>query len=1478
MSKKNTGKNKGKTYPEQMDIHSEPQVSEFASAPMQVEPVVKSNKGKPGPEQMDTSFGPPGSEFASTPMQLEPVDNSKKSNKGKPGPKRIDNPFGPQVSEFASAPMQVEPVVNSNKGKKGKPGPKRIDNPFGPPGSEFASSPNVYKFASPPNASEFASASMDYIPQERIGKPAPDNGPMNYTIQDVHVAPEKNNNIVVNFGWSGEGTSFSQALSDPLLIKGAALSDVTSANLSLVNRINQMYKPQTPAIEGEKLSRGDVEVAYTNAKPQINAATSVSGRSLQHKAAIAGITGVKGIMDSACLGETVLNCIHTRSCESMTENDELLHGLIEVYSSLGNNGLKMLDFYLEMSYCDIFELVSSDRLGAVNGLYSIRTIMDTLPFAAYITIPKGSGGQIGADDRILFYSLMLQYYFNGGENVTLIQTMDGLLSDIRVVTDTLDMTLSIVLPEIYPSSTTPSVFDKRRYKDAVLSSISSFREMYKHINRGICLSSEELTIYSKTMFEIYKLIQAIGDVFLVNQSESFTRLIDTIPQLLDFDKTTDKNGNVSYSDMYHSRAIITYEDFTWFSFEIIKYLQVKTVRLPSIESFPDIFGGFKEKKHQYSEYILSKEREFRSRWEHALQIVFQHEAMAGHDNKSAVLTDIGIELFPHRLGWLSDYRSDKGNFSWKSIESHIIKLIQQESRCTIFQSCPIRENSQLGGVLFSTNTNMVISRTISIQTIEPDAGARSIVKNVEYPTPNGLPFFDLFICNTGFGMINSTLDLENYESETTMAEKGASMIEAYPYTKRSEIPASSPSAFASSPSAFASSPSAFASSSSTSLSDDEEDTKEQMLQRKLLIGLTLQRNSYHDRIREWMGNINQIDCASRTNHPRAIYSSGRLTIPIRIPIGDNILTLSIQYNVGQVDQFYRVIPTTLEATELRRQLTIGTTNPDIEILLNFINENYSGNREDLLKTIKDSILSVIDKKKLIPSNGTSFTVAPKGKDFLNYMLLLSKLYSTQPELIKTILYDIIKITITSYVPLKQPGFDWNNRFAWLITENKLLVGRAILSLFSDKHKLEADPELKATILGTSQKYVSTNIYWYCPLGMPLSAAVASFLQTMVNDGNTYFIGNLRRMSDGRYMLIAAERADVVHAFAGLSDIDRFTTEVVGKAPSCPIGFENIKAIPTVNTPEEETAVLQTGFKYGLNVLADAAEFAADAAAFDASILVENVTQTGANILKANAATNIREDSSLGKGIKRKREEREECEPVVSLDNNVEAMRSEMADLLQQISQNQTEYYLQLGVGVSDEDLELINQNTENLKMRLNKLGLQLRNINLNRIREDPDQRGGATINGEIVIVKYVPSENKYYYISIAKFLDNWLGTEVTQPSSSFVSQSQPQSDPFGFKEAQARKAANAKGIMPSTKSTTNLQPFKQPVKTIFDYPQQKSEPNGNEITVKSSTNSSVSRGGKRYKKNTKRQNKNKRIHTKKHIKSKIPKHTRRKKN
>ena len=243
--------------------------------------------------------------------------------------------------------------------------------------------------------------------------------------------------------------------------------------------------------------------------------------------------------------------------------------------------------------------------------------------------------------------------------------------------------------------------------------------------------------------------------------------------------------------------------------------------------------------------------------------------------------------------------------------------------------------------------------------------------------------------------------------------------------------------------------------------------------------------------------------------------------------------------------------------------------------------------------------------------------------------------------------------------------------------------------------------------------------------MPLSAAVASFLQTMVNDGNTYFIGNLRRMSDGRYMLIAAERADVVHAFAGLSDIDRFTTEVVGKAPSCPIGFENIKAIPTVNTPEEETAVLQTGFKYGLNVLADAAEFAADAAAFDASILVENVTQTGANILKANAATNIREDSSLGKGIKRKREEREECEPVVSLDNNVEAMRSEMADLLQQISQNQTEYYLQLGVGVSDEDLELINQNTENLKMRLNKLGLQLRNINLNRIREDPDQRGGA---------------------------------------------------------------------------------------------------------------------------------------------------------
>ena len=696
---------------------------------------------------------------------------------------------------------------------------------------------------------------------------------------------------------------------------------------------------------------------------------------------------------------------------------------------------------------------------------------------------------------------------------------------------------------------------------------------------------------------------------------------------------------------------------------------------------------------------MGKEGEFRSRWEDALQIVFQHEAMAGHDNKSAVLTNMGIELFPDRLRWLNNYKSKDGNFSWHSIESHIIKLIQQESRCTICQFCPIKEGFQsVDGVLFSTNTNMVISKTIDIREIDPDAPSRSIVANEDFPTPNGLPFFDLFIGNTGFGAINSTLDLENYESETTMAEKGASMIEAYPFAKRPEIIESSATLSAT----LSATSSA---SSGASSSDDEEDIskQEQSLQTNLCIGLTLQRNSYHDRIREWMGNINQIDCASRTNHPRAIYSSGRLTIPIRIPIGDNILTLSINYNVGQdvTDNFYRVESHTKaeKSTTLRITLTNAGSDTDIFTLLNFINENYPGNRTDLLKNVKGELETTFSDRKarakiLSNINDTSFTVAPKPVDFINYMLLLNKLYKSYPDVIKEILYKIIKDIFSIYVPSVQPGYEWNKRFAWLITENKMFVGRAIINLFSSSHKLEADPELKATILGTSQKAVSSNTFWNCPSELTLAAGVATTFQGIVNrETDKYFYGKLQRMPDGSVILKDAQPAHVVDAFAKLSDIERFTTAVVANAPSCPIGFGNIMAVPTVNTSAKETAVLQTGFKYGLNVLADAAEFAADDAAFDASILVANATDVGVDNLKANSATDISEDSSLGKGMKRKREE---CEPVVSHDQNVEDMRLELKQIQKQINESQVEYDLQFSFGVLVEDLELITKRINEL--------------------------------------------------------------------------------------------------------------------------------------------------------------------------------------
>ena len=91
--------------------------------------------------------------------------------------------------------------------------------------------------------------------------------------------------------------------------------------------------------------------------------------------------------------------------------------------------IKCLDFWLTIEYCRVFQLVSSDVLGAVNGCYVLKEVIEKTYFTGFITIPKGSGGELGVDNKICIYSLFLFNVMTG--RIQNMFTIDTLFRDYR---------------------------------------------------------------------------------------------------------------------------------------------------------------------------------------------------------------------------------------------------------------------------------------------------------------------------------------------------------------------------------------------------------------------------------------------------------------------------------------------------------------------------------------------------------------------------------------------------------------------------------------------------------------------------------------------------------------------------------------------------------------------------------------------------------------------------------------------------------------------------------------------------------------------------------------------------------------------------------------------------------------------------------------------------------------------------------------
>jgi hypothetical protein len=542
--------------------------------------------------------------------------------------------------------------------------------------------------------------------------------------------PDLKSKITIRCELDGDSQKMTDELSSftDFTITSASLGDVTTGALTITNFLGKIVEDET------KKKRKDV--ANTWDKEIYNI---LNIQDEQHKSFVLGVPAIKAIMDSACLGEAVVVAIEKNICQSMKPLDTKIVNLYEEHKQL-----ELLSFYLQLSYCDIFELVSSDILGAVNGLYTIEAIYNTLPCIGYVSIPKRSGGQIGTIDDVFMLTNILNFLFNNINKNTankIPNVWSGQYKVIDNIIGELKREIISTFEKLYGDKTTLS-----SYFDDLLIDITQFRNFVKESNGGIFRGDDDFNIYLNVSIRIKEIIKLFSDIFeQLKQKSSYKMLYDILLASYGFDL---KNEIKENENKKNPSIIIYHENFTWLSFQICRYMQTKSVFNVPEESIS--FDTIETKRVHFVNVLKESKRNFINKWHEILQIVYIHEAFAGHDNKSNKLTKLGIERFSGRLNWIDKYKSDEEIFEWDNIHQKLIKLIQYESRCMFFQYWP-REGHR--GTVFSMNSNMVSDKTIGRE-----------------KTANDLPVCELFVYSIGEQII-SAYDLENYEGETVFTEK-----------------------------------------------------------------------------------------------------------------------------------------------------------------------------------------------------------------------------------------------------------------------------------------------------------------------------------------------------------------------------------------------------------------------------------------------------------------------------------------------------------------------------------------------------------------------------------------------------------------------------------------------------------------------------------------------------------------------------------
>ena len=387
----------------------------------------------------------------------------------------------------------------------------------------------------------------------------------------------------------------------------------------------------------------------------------------------AGPSAVKAIMDSIILGEIVTKSIEYNLSPcfmplAVSDKD------VEEYINLGKTPgtkekntidiYKFIDFWVSIEYCRVFQLITSDILGGVNAFYILRAIIDTTGFTGFISMPKGSGGSLGVDDKIAGYASFLYLVF----------------LPIRVPICPVDKVkqysaLVEAFNEIISADT--GFIRYATEKDNIQSIRRSVPMLMKDLNNsGIgSLPQGKYKSYSfNSTYNTYKIITLFYEFIIAN------------PVFNDLTNLT----NLSDDNMPKD-GVVNPEWITWTCFQLSRYQQVRKFLVEDIKYEPSVnhnqyLYSLEFNRQLFCVNVKTKMKgDFTQALGDAINKIYKNEAFAGHDNNSGHLTEAGLKskLIDEKYERFK-VTSKTGDIVYKPNPQFIIGEVLREIKCTFF--------------------------------------------------------------------------------------------------------------------------------------------------------------------------------------------------------------------------------------------------------------------------------------------------------------------------------------------------------------------------------------------------------------------------------------------------------------------------------------------------------------------------------------------------------------------------------------------------------------------------------------------------------------------------------------------------------------------------------------------------------------------------------------------------------------------------